>query len=88
MTIAWLVILAVMALALLFFYRAPRGNARALGRLALLHGVQRMRGESDESLRNRTAGAARWPYSHPEPAFVWWARAWHRVTRAPRRSED
>jgi hypothetical protein len=83
MTIGWLAAIACIALlAYLFLHRAPDGDPRALARLALLHGVQRIRGESDESLRNRTAGAARWPYSRPEPEFVWWARAWHRMIRA------
>jgi hypothetical protein len=86
MTIVWLAAIAgVSLLAFLLFHRASDGNPRALARLALLHGVQRIRGESDQSLRNRTAGAARWPYSRPEPQFVWWARAWHRMTRALRR---
>jgi hypothetical protein len=84
MTIGWLAILACVAVAILLFHRASAGDP-GLSRLALLHGVQRMRGESEESLRNRTAGAARWPYSRPEPAFVWWARAWRRLTRALRR---
>ncbi len=80
MTIAWLAAIAsISLLAFLLFHRASGANPRALARLALLHGVQRIRGESDQSLRNRTAGAARWPYSRPEPEFVWWARAWHRM---------
>ena len=81
-----LVALACISVALLLFYRAPGGDPRALARLALLHGIERIRGESEVSLRNRTAGAARWPYSWPEPEFVWWARAWHRMTRALHRS--
>jgi hypothetical protein len=86
MTIAWLAAIAsISLLAFLLFHRASGANPRALARLALLHGVQRIRGESNQSLRNRTAGAARWPYSRPEPEFVWWARAWHRMTRALRR---
>ena len=85
MTIAWLAAIAsISLLAFLLVHRASGANPRALARLALLHGVQRIRGESDQSLRNRTTGAARWPYSRPEPEFVWWARAWHRMTRALR----
>ena len=80
MTIPMLLLLACVAVAVLAFHRASAADA-GLSRLALLHGVQRMRGESDESLRNRSAGAARWPYSRPEPKFVWWARAWLRMTR-------
>jgi len=84
MTLAWLAVIACVALlAFLFVHRAPGAeDPRGLTRLALLHGVERIRGESDESLRNRTAGAARWPYSRPEPQFVWWARAWHRMARS------
>ena len=84
MTFAWLAALACISLLVLLLssYRGPAGGPGALARLALLHGVQRIRGESVESLRNRTAGAARWPYSRPEPEFVWWARGWHRLTRA------
>ncbi len=86
MAIAWLATIACISLlAFLLLHRAPGGDPRALARLALLHGVQRIRGESEESLRNRTAGAARWPYSRPEPKFVWWARAWHRMSGALRR---
>jgi hypothetical protein len=83
MTIAWVAaIVCIVLLAFLLLHRAPAGDPRALARLALLHGVQRIRGESEESLRNRTTGASRWPYSHPEPEFVWWARTWHRMSRA------
>jgi len=79
-----LLALSCISLAVLLFSRARGGAPPALARLALLHGVERIRGESEVSLRNRTAGAARWPYSRPEPEFVWWARAWHRMTGAPR----
>ena len=86
MTLAWVAVLACISLlAFLLLYRAPAADPGALTRLALLNGVQRIRGESDESLRNRSTAASRWPYSRPDPKFVWWARAWHRVTRAPRR---
>jgi hypothetical protein len=88
MTIAFLVVLGFISLAVLRFYGGRGEHPGALSRLALLHGVERIRGESEVSLRNRTAGAARWPYSRPEPQFVWWARAWHRMTRAPRRASD
>jgi len=86
MTITWLALAAgVTLLVFLLFYRAsPRGSG-SLARLALLHGVQRIRGESDESLRHRTTAASRWPYSYPEARFVWWARAWRRMTRGMRR---
>jgi len=86
MTIVLLAVLGCIALAVLIFHRSRGEHPGALSRLALLHGVERMRGESEVSLRNRTAGAARWPYSRPEPQFVWWARAWHRMIGAPRRA--
>jgi hypothetical protein len=86
MTIALLAVLGCISLAVLIFDRSRGEHSGALSRLALLHGVDRMRGESEVSLRNRTAGAARSPYSRPEPQFVWWARAWHRMTGAPRRA--
>jgi len=83
MTLAWLAAITCLALlAFLLFQRAPVRDPQALTRLALLHGVQRIRGESEQSLRNRTIAAGRWPYSRPEPQFVWWARAWRRMIRA------
>jgi len=86
MTITWLALLAcVSLLVLLVFFRASPKNPGSLSRLALLHGVQRIRGESEESLRHCTTAVARWPYSYPEARFVWWARAWRRMTRGMRR---
>ena len=83
MTFSAVAILAcVGVLAFLLSYRPPAGKPGALNRLALLHGVRPLWGESEHSLRNRTTGASRWPYSRPEPEFVWWARAWHRIARA------
>jgi len=85
MTITWLALLAcVTLLVVLLFYRATPRNSGSLSRLALMHGVQRVRGESEESLRQRTTAASRWPYSHPEVRYVWWARAWRRMTRRTR----
>jgi hypothetical protein len=83
MTIAWIAVLACISLlVLLVSHRSPAGNAGSLSRLARLHGVHPLRGESEESLRHRTTAASRWPYSYPEPQFIWWARAWHRLTAA------
>src|SRR2546428_10921244 len=88
MTITWLAVLAcVSLLVFLLFYRASPKDSGSLSRLALVHGVQRLRGESEESLRQRTIAASRWPYSYPEARFVWWARAWPRMTRGIRRRE-
>ena len=87
MTITWFVVLAcVSLLVFLLFYRASPKDPGSLSRLALLHGVQPIRGESEESLRHRTTAASRWPYSYPEARFVWWARAWRRMMRGIRRS--
>jgi hypothetical protein len=86
MTLTWLALLACISLLVfLLFYRASPRDPGSLSRLALLHGVQRIRGESEESLRHRTTAASRWPYSHPEAEFVWWARAWRRMRAGLRR---
>jgi hypothetical protein len=80
MTFSWLSILAcIFLLGFLFFHRTPAGEPTTLSRLALLHGIRPLWGESEASVRQRTTGAGRWPYSKPEPKFVWWARAWHRA---------
>lgn len=81
MALTWLALVAcVSLLVFLLFHRPSPANSGSLSRMALLHGVERIRGESQESLRDRTAAASRWPYSYPEAKFVWWARAWRRVT--------
>ena len=86
MALGWLVVLAcVPLLVFLLFHRASPRDSGSLSRLALLQGIQRIRGETDESLRCRTTAASRWPYSYPEAKFVWWARAWHRLAAALRR---
>jgi hypothetical protein len=83
MTISSVAILAcICLLAFLLSYRVPVGKPGAMTRLALLHGVRPLWGESEESVRNRTTGASRWPYNRPAPQFVWWARAWHRIAGA------
>jgi hypothetical protein len=86
MTLGWLALLLCASLLVFLLRRvaAPRDSG-SLSRLALLHGVQRMGGETTESLRRRTTAASRWPYSYPEAEFVWWARAWHRLAAALRR---
>jgi hypothetical protein len=81
MALTWLALLAcVSLLVFLFFHRAAPADSGSVSRMALLHGVERIRGESQESLRRRTTAASRWPYSYPEAEFVWWARAWRRMT--------
>jgi hypothetical protein len=76
------ILACVGVLAFLLSYRQPLAKPGGLARLATLHGVRPLWGESEESLRNRTMGASRWPYSHPAPEFLWWARAWHRIAGA------
>jgi hypothetical protein len=73
------ILASICILAFLLSSRTRPGDSRSLTRLALLHGVRPIWGESEQSLRNRTTAASRWPYSHPDPEFVWWARAWHRA---------
>ena len=69
MTMSWLAMFACILLAaFLVFHRAPRRDTAAIARLARLHGVRPMWGESDESVRQRTTGAARWPHSSPGSA--------------------
>jgi hypothetical protein len=86
MTLGWLALLVCASLvAFLLRRRAAPRDSGSLSRLALLHGVQRMGGETKESLRRRTTAASRWPYSYPEAKFVWWARACHRLAAALRR---
>jgi hypothetical protein len=79
------ILASVCLLAFLLSYRVPAVKPGAGTRLALLHGVRPLWGESEESLRTRAIGASRWPYSRPAPQFVWWARAWHGIVRALRR---
>jgi hypothetical protein len=86
MTLGWLAVMACVSLLVyLLLQKASPRDSGSLSRLALLHGVQRILGETEESLRRRTTAASRWPYSYPEAKFVWWARAWHRVVAALRR---
>jgi hypothetical protein len=86
MTLIWLALLACISLlAFLRIYRTAPRDSGSLARLALLHGVQRIHGESEESLRHPTTAAPRWPYSYPDAKFVWWARAWQRAMAALRR---
>ena len=83
MSVSLFAILAcICLLAFLLSSRARPGDSGGSTRLALLHGVRPIWGETEESLRARTTAASRWPYSHPDPEFVWWARAWHRIVDA------
>jgi len=76
------IVACICLLAFLLSSRPRPGDSGSLTRLALLHGLRPMWGESERSLRNRTTAASRWPYSHPNPEFVWWARAWRRMIGA------
>jgi hypothetical protein len=83
MSLLLVVILAcICIIAFLLSSRTGPADSRSSARLALLHGVRPIWGESQESLRNRTTAASRWPYSHPDPEFVWWARVWRRAVGA------
>lgn len=78
------VVACICLLAFLLSSRARPDDSGSLTRLALLHGVRPMWGESEQSLRNRTTAASRWPYSHPDPEFVWWGRVCRRMIAATR----
>ena len=78
------ILVCISILAFLLSARSGRDDSGSSARLALLHGVRPFWGESEESVRHRTTAASRWPYSHPDPEFVWWARAWRRMIGAVR----
>ena len=81
---SWLPVVACVSL--LFFiltWKRPEGSEdrASLARVALLCGIRPLWGESDESLRERSSAASRWPFSAPKPRFVWWARAARRIVQ-------
>ena len=73
------VVACICLLVFLLSSRPRADDSGALTRLALLHGVRKVWGESEQSLRNRSTAASRWPYGHPDPEFVWWARVCRRM---------
>jgi len=73
------IVACICLLAFLLSSRARPDDSASLTRLALLHGVRRKWVESEQSVRNRSTAASRWPYSHPDPEFVWWARVCRRM---------
>jgi hypothetical protein len=82
MIAAWLPTLACAALLLfLLTWREPAARAprNSPGKVALLYGVQPFWGETDESLRERSAAASRGSSGKPEPRFVWWVRVARRI---------
>ncbi len=79
---AWLPTLACVALLLFILtWRRPAGRAPriSLAKVALLHGIRPLWGETDASLRERSAAASRNSSGKTEPRFVWWARVARRI---------
>ncbi len=82
MTAAWIPTLACLALLIfLLTWRspAPRAQRTSPAKIALLYGIRRLWGETDASLRERSAAASRSASGKQEPRFVWWARAAPRI---------
>ena len=76
MNASWLPVFACLSLlAFLLTWRRPLPNddRAELAKVALLCGIRPLWGESNASLRERSAAASRWPFSTPTPRFVWWA---------------
>ena len=78
------IVACICLLVILVSSRSRPDDSGTLTRLAHLHGIRKMWGESEQSLRNRSTAASRWPYSYPAPEFVWWARACRRMIGAVR----
>jgi hypothetical protein len=80
MIAAWLPMLAGVAL-LLFLLLWPSTSVQRTSpaRIALLYGIRRSWGETDASLRERSAAASRGASGEQVPRFVWWARVARRI---------
>jgi hypothetical protein len=75
-----LICLAAVALLVAMFWlsnRTPRDEA--VQRLALLQGVKRQLGETQESLKRRSVSLSRWPHKVLAPEVAWWASLWARI---------
>ena len=61
--------------------RRPTQNSlrSSLARVARLYGIRPLWGETDASLRERSAAASRGASGKSEPQFVWWARMARRL---------
>jgi hypothetical protein len=77
---AWLPVLGCVAL-LLYLLLSPAGRAprTSPAKIALLYGIRPLWGETDASLRERSAAASRGSAGEQEPHFVWWARVARRI---------
>src|SRR5438094_7525660 len=85
MIAAWLPTLACAArLLFLLFWRAPAPQAQRTSpsRIALLYGIRRKWGETDASLRERSAAASRGSSGEQQAQFAWWARTARRIGAA------
>ena len=82
MLATWLPTLACAALLLFILSRraSSEGAQRTSpARIALLYGIRRKWGETDASLRERSAAASRGSSGEQQPRFAWWARMARRI---------
>src|SRR5205823_7637086 len=71
---AWLPAIACAALLLFILSRRATVSETSPARIALLYGIRRQWGETDASLRERSAAASRGSSGEQQPRFAWWAR--------------
>jgi di/tricarboxylate transporter len=78
-TLALIGLVGVTLLTAMFWLlnRTPRDEA--VERLALLQGVKRQLGETEESLKRRSVSLSRWPHKVLAPEVAWWASLWARI---------
>lgn len=78
----WLPALACVALLVYLLLQRTSSTADdSVERLAVLVGARRVFGETDASLRRRSAALSRWPYPKEAPVLAWWGRLWARIWR-------
>jgi hypothetical protein len=77
---AWLPVLGCVAL-LILLAALPAGHAprTSPAKIALLYGIRPLWGETDASVRERSAAASRGSSGEQQAHFVWWARAARRI---------
>ena len=84
MMITWLPMFACAAL-LVFILTRHASSAGAQrtspARIARLYGIRRQWGETDASLRERSAAASRGSSGEQVPRFAWWARTAREILR-------
>jgi hypothetical protein len=73
--------LGVALFAAVLIHRATPHD-EAIQRLALLVGAQRVRGETEASLKRRAVALSRWPHAKLEPEVAWWATLLARLRTA------